>query len=188
MLSEAYLFFSGSVATLAETSSQQGTAKHQLCQIYTICTLWYMEITFTNQDSRVPFSALWFSSIANSRGGGGNFPLLRWNTLIHWLQCCNWSKWLSDAAGIRSGCSANQVKAHSTEVLVRSNETAELQSLQTPCHLQQPQKRRKNVSILFMMTSASWGERSSKQFTAKRGGKQQCDVGSNKLTNSIMLF
>lgn len=95
MLSEAYLFFSGSVATLAETSSQQGTAKHQLCQIYTICTLWYMEITFTNQDSRVPFSALWFSSIANSRGGGGNFPLLRWNTLIHWLQCCSWSKWLS---------------------------------------------------------------------------------------------
>lgn len=96
---------------------------------------------------------------------------------------------VTDAADTRGGCSANQVKACSMEAVVWTDETAELQSLQALATSGSLKKRRKNLSSLCMMTSStSWGVRSSKQFTAKRGGKQQCDVGSRKLTNSTAFF
>jgi len=95
-----------------------------------------------------------------------------------------------DAADIRSACSANQVMAHSRKVLVWSDEMAELHSLQTPCHLQQPKNEREKCvqNIYDHIINFLVSEKLKTIHSQEEGEKQQCDAGSNKLTKSTMVF
>lgn len=96
---------------------------------------------------------------------------------------------VTDTADIRSGCSAYQVKAHSREVLVQSNETAELQSLQTLATSGSLKKRKKKcVQPIYNDNISFLGTEKLKTIHSQEEVKQQCDVGSNKLTNSTMFF
>lgn len=123
MLSK-YHFFPPFYYHLGRNQFPKSNCQASVYQTYTICTLWYMEIRFSDLELSVAFSALWFSSVANSREEMVNFPWQE-ETFIHWLQCYNGRKWLSQVQ------QTSEVAAAQTRWRQQSTEMVELQALQT---------------------------------------------------------